>query len=175
MAMRSRLKMAPHGWAYQARGIEFETSKLSSLVNNDKDGVDIGDVTLKFYNSSDTELTTQTDLDSSCVKTVIEFEPTHDYEVIGGFISMVGTTTQDIRVYCIAVPDIPAAAGGSKVMINQLNMKYIGESDRLIIDGRTPKRMNYDATYHTNKLRKEFHHPAGAKCEFTIVFEIFRP
>ena len=173
-ARLSRPKMAPTGWTYQARGFEFETSKLNSIFNEKYDGTDYGGVTIKFYDNADVELTTQASIDTDCVKTEVDFEPTYDYELIGGFVAMDTGTTSDIRMWCIGVPDLTEAQGGSKVMINGINMKFANDHDRVRLDGRTGKRMNYDATYHTNKLRKIFTHPAGAKCKFLVCFEHYK-
>lgn len=170
-----RNKMAPKGWNYHVRGMEFETSKLNSLENNDATGTDMGGVTQKFYDVNDVELTTQGSIDTDCVKSQVDYEPIYDYEILGGWLSMPTTTTENIRIYAIGAPDIPANLGGSKSMICNLNARYMKENDRLRIDGRTSKRMPYDATYHTGKLRLIFKHAAGIKCEFELVLEQYRP
>ena len=156
----SRTKMASSGWTYQGRFMEFVTSTLASVVNNNVDGSAIGDATIKFYDNIDTELTVQGTIDTDCVKTVFDFEPAYDMEVIGGGVIAAATPAADCFVWVIGVPDVAAEYGGSKVMINQLNLKKKQTHD---IDGRTPKRMNYDVTYHTSKLRIVLKHAAGAK------------
>lgn len=166
-----RLKQAKKGATYQARFIHIETSVLSSLVNLDADGNDIGDGTLKFYkddNGSMVEITTQAELDTDCICTVLDWEPSYDYELIGGQAFSLSKPTDDYRMYCIGVPDVPANLGGSKAMINNANFRF---HDHYKIDGRTSKVMVYDATYHTNKMRKVIHHPAGGKLKFQILFE----
>ena len=173
-AQLMRAKMAPSGWHYQARGVDFETSVLASIVNDDHTGTDIADATIKFYDASDVELTVQGDLDTDCVKTVVDWEPTHDIEIVGGFISMTEDTTDDIYCYIIAVPDLTPAQGGSKPMVNGLNFKFIKGNDRLNVDGRTSKHLPYNATYHTSKLRCIMNHDAGVKCKFHIVYEHYK-
>jgi hypothetical protein len=170
-ASLQRTKMATAGWTYQARFMEFTTSLLTSIKNDDVDATDHGDATIKFYDDQDVELTVQGDLDTDCVKTVFCFEPIYHMELIGGSIKASPTPTNDVYMWCIAVPDLTQAQGGSKNMINQLNLKIKPE---MSIDGRTPKRMNYDAVYHTNKLCKTFKHNAGDQCKIMVEIEHFK-
>lgn len=163
----TRTKMATAGWTYQARFIEFTTCLLSSVKNDKPDDTAWNDANIKFYDDLDTELTVQGDLDTDCVKTVFEFEPLYNMEIIGGSIKANPTPTNDLYLWVVAVPDIPEGSGGSKNMINQLNLKMTPEHS---IDGRTPKRMNYDAIYHTNKFHLTFRHNAGA--QYKIMFEV---
>ena len=75
----NRIAATEDGWHYQAHYIELTTGLLSNgFVNDDEDGNDLGFVTMKFYDSSDVELTTQLSIDSSCVKTVVDWMPDHD-------------------------------------------------------------------------------------------------
>lgn len=169
-----RFKMAPSGWTFHAHAIEFETSVLNSLVNDKVDGTGWGDATLKFYDVNGTEITTQATADTDCVKTILEWEPLYDYEVVGGFLSAATAVIDNARCYIVAVPDIPAGSGGSKVMVNGINMKHIDASSRLTVDGRTSKRMNYNATYHTNKMQVTMNHDVGSKNKLMIVFEVYK-
>lgn len=166
-----RLKMAPTGWTYQLASFELTTSKLNSSISLDYEGQSRGDCTIKFYDADDVELTTQGSLDTDCIKTVIDFEPTFDYEIIGGFVSALTVPTTNIRLWVIGVPDIPAAYGGTKVMANGPNFKF---KQIIETDGRVAKRMTYSETYHTNKIRFEFVHNVGLQHEFMINMEYYR-
>jgi len=170
-SLLNRTKMASAGWTYQARFMEFTTSTLASVLNEKENGTDWADATIKFYDNVDAELTVQGDLDTDCVKTVFDFEPVYDMEIIGGNVTASPAPTNDMRLWVIAVPDIAVEYGGSKNMVNQLNLKKKSSHD---IDGRTPKRMNYDATYHTNKLRIIIKHSAGAKESVMMEVEHFK-
>jgi len=168
-----RAQYATPGWTYQLRVFEFETSVLNSLYNKDAAGSDIGDVTFKLYDSSDVEITVQATADAQCVKTVVDWEPTHDYEIVGGKILAKTTPGVDMRLYVIGVPDVPAGSGGSKAMVSGANLSY--PNDKMVIaDGRASKYMKYDDTYHTNKLRFILIHPAGAKCKMACMKDIFK-
>ena len=170
----NRMKAAKTGWTYHLTAPEFITSTIGSLYHKSIAGTDLSEVTVKYYNASDVELTTQGSCDTDCVKTVFTFEPTWDYEIIGGTIKTEGQVTEDVRVWVIAVPDIPAAYGGSKVMVQCLNMKFIDPNNGIETDGRASKYMTYSATYHTNKIQATIKHPAGCKISMTIAFDLYR-
>jgi hypothetical protein len=166
-----RLKMAPSGWTYQLASLEVTTSLLSSGVSLNYDNSNRNDLTLKFYDSSMTELTTQPTIDSSCVVTVFDFEPLFDYEIIGGFVTIAETPTSDVRMWVIGVPDIPASYGGSKIMANGPNFRF---TQTVKTDGRVAKRMTYDAAYHTNKLRFIVRHPIAERHNFMLNLEYYK-
>lgn len=169
-----RAKAAQAGWTYHLTSPEFETSVVGSLYHKDVSGNDLGEATLKFYDSNLNELTTQGSCDTDCVETHLIFEPSWDYEIIGGTIKSISTVTENVRVWVIAVPDIPAGSGGSKVMVQGINLKFIDSNNGVKADGRVAKYMTYNATYHTNKLKLVIKHPAGYKEKLTIMFELFR-
>lgn len=169
-----RSKAAKSGWTYNLNGVEFETSVLSSIYHKDFEGNDQSEATIKFYNSSDVELTVQGDLDTDCVKTVLDFEPLYDYEIIGGTIKSDLSITDDYRVWVVAVPDLTVLQGGSKVMVNNINLRYIDPDNGVEADGRVSKYMTYNATYHTNKIRLIIKHPAGGKEKIMIAYEMYK-
>lgn len=166
-----RLKMAPTGWTYQLASMEVTTSLLNSGISLEYTGASRNDLMVKFYDASMVELTTKTTLDASCVVTVFDFEPTFDYEVIGGFVTIHEMPTTDVRMWVIAVPDVPASMGGSKIMANGPNFRF---TKTVNTDGRVAKRLLYNATYHTNKLRFLVRHAAGAQHNFMLNLEYYK-
>lgn len=169
-----RPKAAKAGWTYHLTAPEFTTSTIGSLHHQDVSGNTLTEAAVKFYDANNTELTTQGSCDTDCVKTVFTFEPTWDYEIIGGTIKTAGTVTEDVRVWVIAVPDVPANMGGSKVMVQNVNLKYVDPNNGIEADGRASKYMAYNATYHTNKLQLTVKHPAGHKLSMMMAFEVYR-
>lgn len=173
-----RVKAAKRGWTYKALGIEFETARLSNSVYcKDSEGTDVSGITLKAYNSSLAEVTVPGLLDvnlATITQTVIDFEPTYDYEVIGGSLRTETSITNDIRLWIVAVPDIPAEFGGSKEMAVCINMKYLSPGNVYEVDGRVSKLLKYDAVYHTNKLRLIFKYPAGTHEKISIMLEYYK-
>lgn len=171
----SRNKITKSGWHFQLHGVEFHTSKLSSVFNEDVDGNDLGFTTIKYYDNTDTELVagTQTELDNNCVKTVVDWEPTQDIDVIGGILEQASTPSSDVRLWVVAVPDLTVAQGGS-VPFTQggINLRYV--NNNIDLDGKTAKTLSYNATYHTNKFRIIVKHNAGYQCPIHMLFKIFR-
>lgn len=170
----SRIKITTTGWHYQLHGAEFQTSQLNSVYSKKQDSTDFGFVTIKCYDIDGNELTTQENCDSSAVKTVIDWEPTYDYEIVGGFFKQKELPSVDVRLWVMGVPDVPAQYGGSKLFAANINLKYVGLEEGIKVDGRAPKYMTYNATYHSNKLRLILKHDAGYKHDMHIVFEIFK-
>jgi hypothetical protein len=177
-----RAKVTNTGWHLQLHGIEFETSKLSSERSKKPDNTDFGFLSMKFYKLVEGVETiisgadlNQEFLDSNCVKTIVEWEPTHDIEVVGGFLKQIVIPSEDIRTWVVAAPDVPAVYGGSKPFCVNINLRYLGLEDGLRVDGRASKSMTYSAIYHTTKLQLIFRHPAGFKHSLHMIFEIFKP
>lgn len=173
----TRTKITQTGWHYQCHSIEFTTSKLNSGYNKDSSGAGLGFLTVKYFDSNGTELTagTQAELDSSCVMTRIDWEPTYDIEVIGGVLYQPTAPSSDVRLWVTAIPDLTVAQGGSVPFCQGgLNLKYMGTGEIYDIDGKTPKLLPYSATYHTNKFRIICRHDAGVQTAAMLVFKVFR-
>jgi len=171
--MSIRPKAAKKGWVFALLDIEFATAKLGSLYSKTKDGADRAGVSIKLYDADGTEVTAQ-EGEAGCVRTVVCFEPPYDYEVIGGQLQQREKPASDIRVWVIAVPDVPAAYGGSKEMIGGANLRFVDPADKIEADGRVSKLMPYSATYHTNKLEFTLKHEAGVQHAVMILVELFR-
>lgn len=176
-----RVKITTTGWHYQLHGVEFETSKLNSIYSKKVDGTDYGFSSIKFYelvNGVETEITganlNQTYLDSNCIKTIMDWEPTHDLEIIGGMLKQKEIPGSDVRLWVIGVPDVPEVAGGSKPFAVNINLAFIGIEEGVKVDGRAPKYLTYNATYHTSKLRIMLRHPVGFKHKMNMIFELFK-
>jgi hypothetical protein len=178
-----RVKAAKRGWSYWACGMEVTTSKLSpdNLMCKDSLGVDIAGVSCKIFKPVSgvlTEILTAGTLDANlnaCTRTVVDFEPPFDYEIIGGALRINSDiSASDIRIWIVAAPDIPANMGGSKEMATSLNLKYLAPGNALMVDGRVSKFLKYNATYHTNKIRVIVEHPPGYNLTFSLSFETYR-
>lgn len=167
------------GWRYLARPVEFETSKLNSVYTSNWQETDRADYTIKYFDDQGAELTagTQTELDSSCVKTVITISPTFDYDLIGGHIHQHTTPTANIRMWVVAGA-IQLGTAGTKEFVGGLNMKYMGTDEQIETDGRASARMNVATTgipVPTNEIQLIITHPAGHNHELMVVLEYFRP
>lgn len=172
----SRTKITQSGWHFQAHTFEFCTATLSSTHSKDIDDSDLGFLSIKYYDASDVELVagTQAELDSDCVKTVVDWEADFNYEIIGGTLYQSTMPTTDVRLWIQAVPDLTHAQGGSIPFVEGgLNLKHMGTGSVMDLDGKTPKLMSYNATYHTNKFRFVIRHNTGINHELMVVFKIF--
>jgi len=171
-AVIHRFKAAKKGWVYSLLPIEFVTSTLGSLVTTKYDNTTRSIATLKLYDNNNTLITDPAAV-SGCVKTVVDFEPTFDYEIVSGFAIQKIQPNSDLRLWVVAVPDVPEVAGGSREMLGGFNLAYLPVRTRIETDGRASKYMAYNATYHTNKLRIILRHDAGVAQDLLIGFEIF--
>jgi len=164
------------GWRYLAHVLEVQTSTVGGCFSQDWQGSSRADFTLKFYDDQDQELTTQQDLDSSCVKTVLTLSPDYDYDIIGGNIHQYSTPTENVRLWVVAgAPELGAA--GVKEFVGGLNMKYMGINEQIQTDGRSSARMKKvteGVPYNTNQMQYIIKHPAGIKHDLMLVVEYFR-
>jgi hypothetical protein len=176
-AMIVRNKAAKKGWTFCSLPIEFETSRLSdTLYSQDVNGNPRAFVTMKSYDAQDNEVTTPGLLNANyatIVKTVIDFEPPYDYEIIGGDLRTLTTIVNDMRLWIIAAPDVPAPQG-SKEMGGGINLRYLSPGNVFSVDGRVSKYATYHPVYHTNKIRMVFKYPAGTNESIMIVIQFYK-
>lgn len=172
-----RNKAAKKGWTFCSLPVEFQTSRLSdSLYSKDASGTDRSFITLKAYDGNGDEVTTPGTLNANyanIVKTVIDFEPPYDYEVIGGDLRTLTAINSDIRLWLIAAPDV-AAPAGSKEMGGGINLRYLAPGNVWSVDGRVTKYATYNATYHTSKIRLIFKYDAGVNENIQIIIQFYR-
>lgn len=173
-----RIKAAKKGWSFWAIPIEFTTSILtSSVYAKDASGTDIPGITYKIYDASNVEITVPGVLNANlalCTKTVVDFEPAFDYELIGGALRINSNPATDIRMWIVGAPDIPAIYGGSKEFASGINLKFLAPDSSFEIDGRVTKYITYNATTHQGKLRIILKHSAGVQINLQIVIHAYR-
>lgn len=173
-----RMKASKKGWSFWAVPIEITTSTIGgSVYCKDSNGNDVPGVTAKIYNDNNVEITVPGVLDanlSTCTKTVVDFEPAFDYEMIGGSLRINSNPIQDIRLWIVGAPDIPAIYGGSKEFASGINLKFMAPDSSFEIDGRVTKYVTYNNTTHTGKLRIILKHPAGASVNMQFVIHTYR-
>lgn len=173
-----RLKAAKAGWSFWAVPIEITTSTLLGEVYcKDSAGVDVPGITCKIYDGSNVEITVPGVLDvnlNTCVKTVVDFEPTFDYEIVGGALRINSNPAEDIRLWIVGAPDIPALYGGSKEFASGINLKFLAPDSSFEIDGRVTKFLTYNPATHQGKMRLLLRHPAGAQVNMQFVIHLYR-
>lgn len=164
-APMSRTKMFKTGVAVRFHFFEITTSKYSGGYKHDKsdNSTDFGYITYKIYDNTDTEITSTAN-EGNAVKTVVDWEPPSiNYEIVGGKFYQAAPPGSDVYVHVVGVPDIPEGSGGSIPFCSNANLKLMPAGVAFQTDGRVPKTMSYDATYHTSKLRIILHHSAGVQ------------
>lgn len=173
-----RIKAAKKGWSFWAVPIEFTTSTLgASVYCKDSNLSDIPGITAKVYNDANVEITTAGPLNvnlSTITKTVIDFEPPFDYEIIGGALRINENPAVDARLWIVGAPDIPAQYGGSKEFASGINLKFLAPDSSFDIDGRVAKFLTYNPTTHQGKMRMIIRHPAGTSINIQITIHIYR-
>lgn len=173
-----RPKAAKRGWSFWALPIEITTSTLlGSLFAQDSLGVNIPGISCKIYDGNNAEITTAGVLNANlntCVKTVLDIEPAFDFEMIGGALRINSNPSQDVRLWIVGAPDIPAMYGGSKEFASGINLKFLAPDSSFEIDGRVSKYVTYSAVTHSGKLRVILKHPAGLNVNLEIVIHMYR-
>lgn len=167
------------GWTYLCHPIEFETAKFSSLYSKKHDNTDRGDVTIKFYDSNNSEITTPGLLnvnEASITKTVVRWSPDYDYEIVSGSIRQVSAPNTDVRVWTIG-GIIELGGAYVKEFSGGLNLRYMGADEELRTDGRASKYMKKTVEgvpYNANQFEFIIRHNAGVQHKIMILLEYFR-
>jgi hypothetical protein len=174
----ARLKASKKGWSFWAVPIELTTSCIGgSVYCKDAGGTDIPGITCKIYNGSGVEITVPGLLDvnlATCTTTILDFEPAFDYEMIGGALRINSNPSQDVRLWVVGAPDIPAIYGGSKEFASGVNLKFMAPDSSFEIDGRVTKYVTYNASTHQGKLRIILKHPAGSNINLQFIIHTYR-
>lgn len=172
------------GWVYLSHPIEIETSKIGGAYSTDYTGTLRTDFELKLYDANNVEITDQTTADLSCVKTVVTFKPSYDFEILSGSIYQATTPASDVRLWVIG--GVFAVATNTPVSVKEFvtgfNMKFIGDGDHIETDGRASKYMAKDMsayglplpTYQGNCFQYIVRHDTGIKHKLMVIMEYFR-
>lgn len=186
----NRTKTTRTGWHFEPRSLDFWTAQANSLYNRKHDtagiytGTSYGDAVLKFYNASNVELVQdiaesvsgfQSRLDTDCVVSVLDWQPTYEMDIIAGTISVRNPPEDPSYMWAIVAPDLPAIYGGSvPFMAGGWNLSFLRDRDYIRFDGRGVKAMAYDPIYKTNKIRLVIKHPPGYQIGLQAVYEHFK-
>lgn len=163
-----RLKMAPSGWTYNIRGMEIKTS-TTEIINRDALDSQMSDATVKLFDVNGVEITDPAGYNLA-VKTQIDLTPNYDYEIVGVTAKILSTPASSVSLSVIAVPELPYAYGGSRVMVQNVNFKFITAESKIEADGRTSKRLSLPYT----TLRFSLYHQAGEQHEIGIYLEHYK-
>jgi len=168
-----RTKTTTTGWTISALPLEICTSEIEDCLSMIYSGVARTGVTQKIYDEDDVQITTE-EGEINAVKTVIDFEPSYDYELMSGELRQKVRSTDPVRVWLIATPDVSEQNGGSKEIVGGINLQFVDLMDKLSVGSGSPKLMVYSDTNHTNKLRFIFKHAAGLQHEILVILYIYK-
>jgi len=163
---------AQSGWTAQFHTLRISTSTTSGVYSKKRDGTDTGFCTyvMKDVNGA----TTATPAD--CVETQVTWEPNYDTERVSGKLYQKEPPAQDVYLWVVGAPDVPAQYGGNVAFTEGgINLADVGIGGTADFDGRASKFIAYDPTYHSGKFLIVCKHSAGFAHSFTIMFEIFKP
>ena len=166
-------KWAPQGWSQVYHEFEFKTSQLNAIHDKGVDGNDKGFTTAKFFKADGTEITTQGDLDTLCVRTEITFMPNHDYAIKSGMIAQI--TSPTTPVYLWALAPLSELGMDDKVFCDGgINLEFV-EGKRLVgLDGTAATMLPYMGGIGANKIRFIIRHDAGLKHRIQAILEYYK-
>lgn len=164
---------------FKLRAITVHTADLTGGVHNVSpvSNQDYGDLTVHLYDANGNAITDEQN-EGLAVKTVFDFDPTYNYEIIGGFMDLPSDlkdgTTNEWYISAVGVPDYPPQYYGQIDFISEVNLEAVSAS-RVTSDGRAVSYMpyNYGGNPYTNRLRFTIKHPVGIKKRFQIYIEHF--
>ena len=167
----SRIKITKSGWTYQSLNFEIQTATNSNGVYcKDEDGNSLSYFTYIMKDSNGATTTTNAD----AVKTIVDLELPYDFELIKGAVRQKERPATDIYYHCIIVPDISYANGGSRALVRCVDLSFISPDERIELDGKSPKLLTYNTTYHTNKIRFVINHNQGVQHKFLQSLDYYR-
>lgn len=153
---------------------DFATIDTGLSVTSLKWDVSAGNYTAKFYNASNVEVAAN---DANCVKTIINYAPPEQYEIIGGNVHVKAMATQACVLWVIGgATDLAGVVPSAvKEMVRYLDFECVQIG--VNTDGRASKFMALSTDgvpVPTNKLQFIIRHAAGYQYKFSVSVELFR-
>lgn len=156
-------------WEHRVLFFKFKTSTINSLMAADSAGDTISGFSIKFYDASDEELTTEGTISANTTKTVIDVEPQYDYHVWGGYFMQKSLPPMGTIAYVVGGPDIPAPTGTVE-FFNRCDLSFFP----LYFDFSNLEYISvtYDAENHSSLIRITIEHTAGLQHDMQVGFKI---
>ena len=156
-------KFATSGRVYQSMFCSLETSKHNSLVSKDVDNGSNDQFVFKIYDVNGSEIMSGAN-ESAAVLTTLEWRPTVGYDIQGFCIYQQTQPASDIYLNAIMAHNVPAAYGGSKVVIRGCNLKYGNYGNReMDWVGDSASVVDLDNTYYSHWNIVKIYHNAGVQ------------
>ena len=183
------VSMTKLDWYYSPHALDFYSAKYGSLYNRNHggngidDGTDLGDAYLEFYDASGSLMNKgaeespeefQVRLSTSCVKTVMNWEKTESFDVVGAYLYIASNPAERAYLWVVAAPDIPYEYGGSKPFMGRgMNLQMMAAKVNHYFDAKSTKTINYDTVYHSGKIAAVIKHAAGEQIGIQLIFILY--
>jgi hypothetical protein len=162
---------------FRVRAMSFYSARLADGLHNVNPltDSDYGDATITLKDAQGNVVSDPDQLET-VVRTVLDWEPHYNYEIISGRIDIPSDLRDGMTdlwyVSAIGVPDYPPEYYGSIPFINDVNVEAI-TTQQVQADGRAISYMPYclNGIPGTNKLRFTIKHPAGVRQRFQLLIE----
>jgi len=172
------------GWRFQPRMMSFITSKYKSEYSKKENGENVGDLTLKFYNSGNEELVKgeqesdqdfQTRLTNNCVKTYADWHAQYTQDLIGAILICKTIPENSTYAWAVIAPDLPAEYGGNAAYLEGgFDLSFLHQTREFWFNGRGAKTLKIDnSPYKTNKIRFIIKHDVGVQIPLQLLIEHF--
>jgi hypothetical protein len=186
----SRNVITDPSFRYSPRSLDFYTAKYGSLYNRSHfgdgtiDGApDLGDAWLKYYDADNVELVKgesetiedfQIRITANCTKTVMYFEPSFNYDVIGAKLQFRNVPTDRSYFWFVAAPLVPVEYGGNVVFMGGgMNISFFNERDTFECDGKSVSKIFYDGTYHSGMVALIVKHNVGVQIGIQLIYQFY--
>lgn len=168
-----RTKIVKAGSTFRSQSSEVTFSTLTGLLAKKNDASDVPNMSCSIFDGGGNQIVSSL-LANTAVKTVIDWEPTFDYELIGHRIRILSNSLVDVRLWIVVTPDIADSAGGSIEIVSGMNLRYLPAGQEAVIDARVAKLLQYNAVSHSNKIRFIFKYPVTTNNTVMVSTELYR-
>ena len=190
-----RNSIALDGRHFEPGSFDFWTATYNSLYNKKCDAgsissnTDYNDASLKFYNSSNSELSYQqegyeseteaefqTRLDNNCTKTICRWIPTYDYEPRSGKLQILDApTTHNTYAWVLMAGHISEEYGGSVPFLGRgFNLRFVAPKGQFNVDGNTTVPIEVDTEYYSHGIDIVIMHETGDKFGVQLILEHYK-
>lgn len=167
-------KLCPTGWHFELNCITFTSSLLNSVISNDWTNTASNDGTLTFYDVNGNILTDQPSIDSSCVKTQLDWLPAYDYYLLGGMMKLKQVPASSTYLSVGVATNIPYSLGGSRPLVSNFDISMANTQEPVQANGRSPKSLLYNNGIGSNRLSFCIYHTAGQQTTLQFLAEMYR-
>jgi hypothetical protein len=147
-----------------------KTSTINSLVAQDHASRNLAGFTQKFYDASEVEVTSGSDIATRSTKMVVDMELPQDYLIKGGAIMQRPRPDTSVWASVVGAPGISSDFGGSINFLNRNDLYYLPEY--FDFENVEETQMKYDPVNHGSLVRFTFEYGASVVHGFQVALKI---